>query len=443
MAIPGQLAALARRLGVIEQTDQAETIQALWDELRQRDRWLLVFDNTEDPRDLRSYWPPGGHGHILVTSRNPAWGGLASTLPVDVLPRAEAIAFLARRLGRDDPIPEFDRLAAALGDLPLALEQAAAYLEETATPTGEYLSLLNTNAKELFALGRPASTEQTIATTWTVSLRRLRQQTPAAEDLLVLCAFLDPENIPRSLPTQHPDVLPERLAVTVRAPLPYQQAIGALRRYSLIKTSQDGHALSVHRLVQAVVRNRLDPAAAASRAGVAVRLLAEAFPEEGFSDPGVWAQCARLLPHGLAAADHGQHYQVESVATSNLLNQAGRYLQGRGWFSEAGQGLERALALDEATSGPDDPITAQSLNNLAEVLRDQGDPNAARTLFERALVIRETSLGPDNPTTASSLSNLAIVLFDQGDLEGARNPTTPRPPMSSPTSPMSWTPKAT
>jgi hypothetical protein len=177
--------------------------------------------HAEDPHQLRPWLPPGGHGHLLVTSRNPAWGGLAATLPVDVLPRAEAVAFLARRLRRDDPTSDFERLAATLGDLPLALDQAAAYLEETATPTAEYLTLLDTHGRELFALGRPATTEQTIATTWTVSMQRLRERTPAAEELLVLCAFLAPDDIPRGLPTQYPEVLPERLAATVRTPLAY------------------------------------------------------------------------------------------------------------------------------------------------------------------------------------------------------------------------------
>lgn len=143
-----------------------------------------MFDNVEQPSDLRPHWPAGGGGRVLVTSRNPAWGSMAVTVGVDVLPRNEAVAFLQHRLGHDDPA--FDQLAAALEDLPLALEQAAAYLEETATTPGEYLGLLGTHARELFALGQPATTAQTIATTWVVSLQRLRQQAPAAEDLLVL-----------------------------------------------------------------------------------------------------------------------------------------------------------------------------------------------------------------------------------------------------------------
>jgi hypothetical protein len=251
-AIPGQLVTLARRLGIAEATDQTETIAVLYDELRGRDRWLVVFDNAEDPIDLRTWWPPDS-GRVLITSRNPAWAGLATTIALDVLPRSEAIAFLRRRLDRDDPA--FDALAAALGDLPLALEQAAAYVDQTGIAVGEYLGLLDERASDLFALGHLVTTEQTVATTWTVALRRVREQTPAAEDLLCLCAFLAADGIPRDLPAQHSEVLPERLATAVGDPLAYQQVIAALRRYSLITTT--GDTFRLHRLVQAVTRYAL------------------------------------------------------------------------------------------------------------------------------------------------------------------------------------------
>ena len=112
------------------------------------------------------------------------------------------------------------------------MEQAAAYLDETAIDIGEYLDLLTTHARELFAAGRPTTTEQTIATTWTLALQRLRERAPAAEDLLTLCAFLAAEDIPRSLPAEHPDLLPERLAAAVASPPADPQSIGQLRRYA-------------------------------------------------------------------------------------------------------------------------------------------------------------------------------------------------------------------
>src|SRR6266508_6547966 len=414
-AIPGQLAALARRLGLPEAAEQAETVHALWDALRQRDRWLLVFDNAEHPTDLRPWWPPGS-GRVLVTSRNPIWTGLAATVPVDVLPHAEAVAFLHHRLGHDDPA--LDQLADTLGDLPLALEQAAAYLEETASSPSEYLDLLASHARELLALGQPATTAQTIATTWAVSLHRLREHAPAAEGLLVLCAFLAADDIPRSLPVEHAALLPQRLAATVADPLGYQTTIAALRRYSLVKTGTD--SLSVHRLVQAVVRQRLDPDQQHRWASVAVHLVRAAFPTQVL-DPATWPAYARLLPHALAVIGHVTTLDVAPETTAWLLAEAGAFLTQRGDYPQARKLQVRALAIREARLGPDHPDTAASLSDLAFVLCDQGDLDHARTLQERALHIREARLGADHPHTATTLPALALVLHDQGDLDHARS----------------------
>jgi tetratricopeptide (TPR) repeat protein len=413
-AIPGQLVALARRLGLPEQPEQAETVQALWDALRQRDRWLLVLDNAEDPADLRPWWPPGS-GHVLVTSRNPTWAGPASTLAVDVLPRTEAVAFLEHRLGRHDP--SLNQLAAALGDLPLALEQAAAYLEQTHTSSGLYLEMLATRARELFALGRSVTSQQTIATIWSLSLHRLHAEAPAAEDLLRLCAFLAPDDIPRRLLEDHPDALPEPLAAAVRDRLGYQQALGGLGRYSLAAVTES--AVSVHRLVEAVVRHALAPEQVRQWAATAVRLVLAAFPQAA-EDVGTWPTAAPLLPHAMAATDHAEMVGADPAATAALLHGAGRYLWSRAEYAQARALHRRALAIREARLGIDHPDTASSLVSLGVVLRDQGVLDQARSLLERGLSIYEARLGPDHPDTARSLHFLALVLRSQGDLDRAR-----------------------
>jgi hypothetical protein len=208
-AISGRLAQLARRLGLPELPSLDEQVGAVFDALGQRDRWLLVYDNALTAADLTGLRPPAGGGHVLVTSRNPAWSGVAATVRVEVFSRDQAVGFLAKRTGSGDQAA-LRRLAGMLGDLPLALEQAAAYLEETAIGVGEYLDLL-ADRPELFALGQPATTEQTIATTWTVSLDRVRTEAPLAEDLLTLAAFLAPDDLPRALLAEHADALPSRL----------------------------------------------------------------------------------------------------------------------------------------------------------------------------------------------------------------------------------------
>jgi hypothetical protein len=151
-AISGRLAQLARRLGLPELPSLEDQVGALFDALGQRDRWLLIYDNAHDPADLIGLRPPAGDGHVLVTSRYPAWGGVGTSVRVDVLPREHAVGFLAQRTGSHDQAT-LGRLAGMLGDLPLALEQAAAYLEETATTSSEYLELIADRGPELVALG--------------------------------------------------------------------------------------------------------------------------------------------------------------------------------------------------------------------------------------------------------------------------------------------------
>jgi tetratricopeptide (TPR) repeat protein len=414
--IPGRLAALARRLGLRELADQEEQLQLLWEELGRRQRWLLIYDNATTPRDLAPYRPPAGGGHLLVTSRNRAWGAIADSLRVDVLPRNEAVAFLRTRTGQHDPAAA--ELAAALGDLPLALEQAAAYLEQTGTSLGDYLDLFQERAGELLGIGELAEYPHTVATTWALSLERVRAQVPGAEDLLILCAFLAPDDIPRSLPVEHAAVLPEPLQQAAANRLVYDQALGALGRYALVTVTRD--TLAVHRLVQAVVREGLDKQARQHWAAVAVRLVLAAFPADS-NDVRAWPESALLLPHALAATQHANDLGADLDTTASLLNEAGIHLWGLAELRQAQQLLERALAIREVRLGPDHPEVAATLNNLGNVLRELGELPAAIEANERALAIRQARLGPDHPEVATSLNNLGRVLWNLGKLTAARD----------------------
>jgi tetratricopeptide (TPR) repeat protein len=415
VAIPGWLAGLARRLGVPEQADQAELLASLWDVLRQRDRWLLIYDNAEGPRELAPYRPPAGGGRVLATSRASTWDRGTATVRLDVLDRDEAVAFLRRRIGSSDTAT-VAALAEALGDLPLALEQAAAYMDETHTLPADYLALYREHSAELLALGEPLTTEQTVATTWQVALDRVRA-TIAAQELLSLCAFLAPDDIPRALLPERAEVLPEPLRGAVARRLAYNQAISAIGRYSLVTVTAE--AISAHRLVQAVVRHGLNAQAAREWTTAAVRLVGAGFPEEA-EDVKVWPIAARLLPHALAATDHAAALGADPTATSKLLHQAGRYLWGRAEHIQAKTLHQRALEIRETYLGADHLVTAQSLHNLGLVLQELGDLDGARTRHRRALQIREAHFGPDHPQAANSLNQLGRVLYAQGDLDGAR-----------------------
>jgi tetratricopeptide (TPR) repeat protein len=453
--------ALAPALGLPGETiaDQNIVREVVRRWLEQHQDWLLIFDNAEEPALLRPYLPQRAKGHILITSRNQSWGSLASPLSVHVFEPAEACQFLMERTGQADEAAAA-ALAEALGHLPLALEQARAYIEETGRSLAAYLDLFRTHRQALLSYHDPAADyPDTVATTWNLALERVQQSAPAGTDLLRLCAFLAPDDIPTSLLIAGANHLPSDLAAVVADPWPFDQAIAALRRYSLVEF--DGVSLSVHRLVQAVTRGRLTAEARLTWAGIAVRLLAEVFPFDE-NDLATWVESARLLPHILAIAERAETSQVATETTAHTLRQAGRYLYERAEFAQARMLLERSLAIHQAilgdnhpnvattfnllarvfltqgdyaagrshlekalsiwqaVFGDDHPDTAQGLNDWGYLLRAQGDLAGARPYYERALAIREKVLGENHPDTANSLNNMGSLLRDQGDLAGAR-----------------------
>jgi tetratricopeptide (TPR) repeat protein len=340
-------------------------------------------------------------------------------LPLNVLRRDEAIAFLARRTGLDDQAA-LDRLADALGDLPLALEEAAAYLDQTQVGLEEYLELVADRARELFdldeAAGQAHPDQRRVATIWSVSLDRVRAEVPAAEALLALCAFLAPD-IPRELLREQPDVLPEQLAEAVSDPLAYNRTLAEIGRYSLASVTPT--ALGVHRLVQAVIRVRLGSEGEEEWTEITVGLLHELVPNDSW-EVATWSACERLLPHVLAAAGHAARLHVAGEQAGRLLGRASAYLRARGQYRQALPIAEEALAVTETALGPAHVEAGWRCDELGQMLHYLGDPPGAREQFERALAISEAALSPDHPDVATWRSNLAAVLQAQGDLAGAR-----------------------
>ncbi|MFH1036178.1 MAG: FxSxx-COOH system tetratricopeptide repeat protein, partial [Pseudomonadota bacterium] len=416
-------AALAEPLGLPPSPDQTQAVAAVRQVLATRPGWLLVLDNVEKPEDLKNYLPPGDRGHVIITSRHQAWRGVAQPVSVRVWPLDEAKAFLLQRTGSDDQ-EGAEKLANELGCLPLALEQAGAYVEETGCALAEYLDLLATHQKDLLARGSSLSGyEKNVASTWLPAFAAVRQKSPAATELLNLCAFLAPDDIPLEIIREGKEFLPKDLAGAVDDPLAWNQALAALRAYSLAQ--REGDSLSLHRLVQAVTRHRLGEKERKEWAGVAARVVNEAFPGDVTTNVDSWPACARLLAHGLATAGHTEKAELESEATGRLLNQMGLYVQGRAEFQQAKGLYERALASDLKTYGPDHPEVATDRNNLGILLQGLSELPAAREQLELALASDLKTYGPDHPEVATRRNNLGGVLYALGELSAAREQLEP------------------
>ena len=253
--IPASLAECARSINLAEASDApGVAVARLYTFLHDHDRWLICFDNAEDPASLREHLP-AGPGHVLITSRNPNWQGIAQPVSLDVLDAGEAITLLQTRAA---VLSDTDaaRIAEALDRLPLALTQAGAYLAESGIDTEHYLRLLDTRTREITARGQPADYPTSLAASWELVFDQLADDEPATLQLLTISAYLAPEPIPHSLFTGHTELLPAPLTSVAGDPLAFTDLTSLLRRRALARVDTD--SLTLHRLVQALLRDRHD-----------------------------------------------------------------------------------------------------------------------------------------------------------------------------------------
>jgi hypothetical protein len=408
-----QVAALGAALGCTEPGAPVEGVRvAVLSDLRERERWLLVFDNAENPADIAG-WLPSGAGHVLITSRARGWAEVAVPVEVDVLARAESVALLTSRVpGLSDA--DADRVADALGDLPLALAQAAAYLAETGMPGGEYAGLIGTRAvAHLMGEGRPPSYPRPLAVATVLALDRLRGQDPAAAELAGVCAFLAPEPIPADWFPGASAALPAVLAGPAADALAWRQVLAWLGRSALARVDPGG--LVMHRLTQAIIRGSLPPDRAAAARGLAEAVLAASDPGDPYM-PDSWPGWARLLPHLLAL----DPVVMSTTELRNVAGSAAWYLVRRG-DARTGRDLAGRLYRQWRDQlGPDDSDTLRIANALAYALREMGRFHEARDLGQDILTRRRRVLGDDHPDTLISASNLAVDLRELGGYRAAR-----------------------
>lgn len=382
--------------------------------------WLLIFDNVEHPDHVAPYLPQIRKGHAIITSRHPIWDRyVASVLTVNIFEPEESAKFLFKRTGLDEKDAAAE-LAIELGQFPLALEQSGAYICENGISIADYLEKFKKNRLALLGMSEPVTEyDKIISTTWEISFKKVLD-IEGALDLLNLCAYLAPDEIPLSLikKTGEEDELNEILNKITKEEMAFEKAVTALCRYSICE-KQDNGTLSFHRLVQEVVRNRLPKEEQETVALAALLMMAKGFPFEN-DDPATWEPTGLLIPHTLTAVDRISELGIKREEAAELMSLIGWYLYIRADFNQARELCENALMLSEEINGKEHKQVARRAVYLGYVCRALGELGTAKANYERALEIDERMYGPKHCEVAIDLNNLGSVLKDMGDQEGAK-----------------------
>lgn len=423
-SLQGSLRDLGGRLNLQSEQSGPDYARAVVQELsRDKRRWLLILDNADEPDAVRTYLPHGP-GHVLITSRNKAWGEQTQPLEVDVFTRDESIEHLVQRVVPIDR-KDADLVAEQLADLPIAVAAAAAWLDETHTAVAEYLRLIQEEGPSAVLT---AMTDRPIARTWDLSLTRLRQRDPAAYRLFQLCSVLDPE-IPLDLVFSdqmaeylkpHNPALSERL---LRGSLVQQiNRLALLRLDQRPASSGDGDRsgrILIHRVVQNVVRDRMTEEELAQARLQVHQVLAKARPEGEIDEQQHWPRFRLLWPH--LDASGAVHSTDEAVRQLFIDRVRYYYVQadlatGRSRAEQVARVWERQL--QDITDPQQVAVLRRQLLqlrfNLANLLRDLGDIELSRQVDEQVLDEQVSLLGPEHPHTLMTRGSYAADLRGLG-----------------------------
>ncbi len=401
--------------------EQAVRYAAVVAWLQKNSGWFLILDNVDDAETARvveQLLPHLGEGHVLITSRFGEWSGGVDRLDLDVLTPKASIEFLeqrsakGRRIAADDKSAVAD-LAKELDGLPLALEQAAAFLVAKGESFAGYLSRWRGHERKVRTWHDADRMQypRSIAVTWDTSFEQLE---PASRALLNMLSWYAPDPIP--VEVWQTDEAEQAIATATQRLSPdsepddAEDARAGLARYGLIQWGPDRAAFSVHRLVQEVTREHLTDNDSRAALQSALEVLNAYLPEDPPSyDVRSWPRWTPIRPHATTLIAHADQHGL-AQPTTRLMNDVANLLYTKGLWSEAESLFRRALVLDEQTFGAEHSRVARDLNNLAQLLQATNRLAEAEPLMRRALAIDEQSYGDQHPKVAIRLNNLAQLL---------------------------------
>ena len=386
--------------------------------LQSHDDWLLIIDNVSDPQLIQPLLGQLHNGFIIITTRRDfGWEQLGVTTIHLGLLAPGASTELIQQITRQSDSKSATYLSEELGHLPLALQQACAYLNQGKLSLRDYLAQWREYPRESVATLDIDSSSQAISRTWAMSIATIAEGNCVAPHLLAMISWLGPEQLPRDTL-----ILPSISQVEVNS------ALGILASYSMISLSSS--SVSVHRIVQLVTRyvttdktswNSLIRSNGGSSLDLptpsqnALTLLVDAIPEDPWGNVAGWNKWRTLTPH-IHALARNDPSDVPVAEFSYLLDQIAVFHHGQGQADEAVSFHEKALALREITFGSSHQLTLNSQNNLAYALRAAGAVDNAIEVFKTALEEEIRTLGRQHVMTLTTANGLAFSYGRSGQL---------------------------
>jgi tetratricopeptide (TPR) repeat protein len=394
--------------------------------LNEHREWLLIFDNVEDLGLVKPLLPAARSGAVLLTTRLQHIGGIAQAINLEYMTAEEGFQFLLRRAnllssdasGHSLPPQEVQaarEIVMLMDGLPLALDQAGAYIEATRCSLQDYQQLFQSS--QLYLLDeRDAYADHplSVSKTFTLAFEQLKQNNSLAAVLLTACAFLAPEDIPETFFSEGALHLGPSFEELATDPFQFNDAIKALQTYSLLQRNANTHTLTIHRLVQVVLKGCLPEAVQRIWVTLVLRTMSQLFPANEKTQADYWQIAEQLLPHALTCITQGEQWKIDEIPYIVLMNHVATYLSEGASYVEAESLYEQALRIGEPRLGSEHPLVAEALYGQARLYFKQDKYEEAESLYQRALLIREQTLEAEHPLIAEVLGGLAILYYRRG-----------------------------
>lgn len=450
--------------------DELIVMQSVKRWLQNHQRWLLIVDNGEDLSCLEDLLPTHLKGHVLFTTQSHTVGTLAQHILIEKMETEQGALFLLRRARMIDfqdsldQVAETNRIEAGeisqlVDGLPLALDQAGAYIEETQCGLGAYKQLYQTQQDYLLKQRGTSKNDHpdSVKTTVAMALKKIEQRSQTAADLLRLCAFFASAAIPEVFITEGSSTLPLSLKQVVTNPVELNEAVKVLLTYSLIQRNRD-HTFVVHGIVQAVIRYDISYKAQGTWLKYVIHIICNTLRNV---ENASWQQCQLYIPHLLACASMINKRNCRSFEAVTLLTFAGEYLTQSNQYEQAEWVYQQALEIDkhlklsirsktafilhklghlyqdignsqqaelyysqglewyeqDSVSQPNSMIN--DLHCLARFYRNTSRYNQAEQTYVRALELCKLLLGPEHPLAISNLQSFAELYQEQGQYNQA------------------------